>query len=253
MDVKFTIGMDNRVQAGDSTIEEIIADMQAGGIPNPNAANQVRDPTSGKLIQTDVHLPEASATVADNAINGNPGVAINGGAEPIPLTMLDLVDIIDTGIPLNPGGAGAGALQWCTVGYAQLSGGGFGNPLGLIPFIDSIFHGTAGVYLDNGNVNPNPGASPASFMWVRNRSLVALTISSGSLDLDFGPGPNLTLTTTQDIVIPALSSLTDDTKYQWFYIDAVGRLYRRMLFNGPSDPANFFLPSYAATVATGQY
>lgn len=72
--VTFKVPMDNRIQPGDQTVNEVVLSLQQQGHA-PQVTNHVRDPITGKLLYVDVQLPEASSASGQAAIDGNPGKA----------------------------------------------------------------------------------------------------------------------------------------------------------------------------------
>ena len=87
--VTIRIGLDNRVQPGEQTVQEILATLQAQG-ENPNAANPIKDPLTGKLLGVDLNLPESASAKATAAVDGHGGKASSTGPIPDPLLLLDL-------------------------------------------------------------------------------------------------------------------------------------------------------------------
>lgn len=79
--VNIKIGMDNRVKPGQQTRNEVLAALQARGIP-AQAAEHVWDPITGELVQTFVNLPDTAAAQATQVIDANAGVAI--ASPPLP-------------------------------------------------------------------------------------------------------------------------------------------------------------------------
>ena len=72
MPKKIIVSVDNFSQSGEATLAEIQA--QAAG-QGGNAAEVIRDPATGKVIQVNVNLPDTASQVAVDAITNNKGVA----------------------------------------------------------------------------------------------------------------------------------------------------------------------------------
>ena len=91
--VTIKMGLDNRVKPGLQTRDEIIANLQAQGIP-AQAANPVFDPITGKLIRADINLPDTAAPQATAAVNANSGVATATAPIPIPLLSQNVTNMV---------------------------------------------------------------------------------------------------------------------------------------------------------------
>lgn len=103
--VKFVIGL-NGVTSGDTAIKEIVAEMRDVHGTKAVTAEQVRD-VDGKLVRTNLHVPESFSAEATSAINANPGVATVTVALPPPLVTINTQDMFAKSMYGGvPGGVG---------------------------------------------------------------------------------------------------------------------------------------------------
>lgn len=74
-DVSIRVPLDNYVQNGDTTLGQLLNSISAvNNGEHPGIAEQIRDPSNGKLVQVRLTFPDTVSQTAVNAINNNPGV-----------------------------------------------------------------------------------------------------------------------------------------------------------------------------------
>ncbi len=110
MGKKIIVGIDNFAQSGETTLREITA---AAAAQSGNAAEVVRDPSTGKVIQVVVNLPDSASQSAIDTIANNKGAA---GSLTFPAVLLDEnFDSVTLGqLPVND-------AEWLWFGIAAAS------------------------------------------------------------------------------------------------------------------------------------
>ena len=227
------------VKPGQVTRDEIIADLQAQGIP-VQAANPFFDPVTGELLQVDVSLPEASAAQAKSAIDANSGVAATTPALPDPLFIFDLTDINLATVDLAV--SSGVVLQQITVN-AKVAGT---NALGARTQLGAIRDTGAGDVFVNGPNNTLGRLETLLFFFnTDNGGPAALSYPANDVSLDFVAGSQiLGYLAALDIGIAAAGALT-----RGYYPDANGKLYEG--YREESGAGILINRTYAEAVAAG--
>lgn len=229
-DTTIRIPLDNYVQNGDDTLNELIASVAAvnGGI-KPSVADPVRDPATGKLIRVNLTLPDGAADAAATAINSNPAAKVEAGC-PEQLYARELNDAAPDGIVYS-GALEAGALIQ-HISAAPLPTGNFGRLDG------------------NGYIDGEERLSAAPVqMAFQNRSTTDdLVIATGdTLTLNISATQSLNISLNADLTIPKVVSAVANTIM--VYVDVNGKLYTRTkVFEG--EPVHH-QPDYALACAEG--
>ena len=231
--VNTKIPLDNFVQNGDLTLDELIAAVAAvnGGV-NPGVAEPIRDPSTGRLVRVDLTFPDTVSQAALDAINANPGVPVVVPAIPQQLFADDLSDAAPDGIVLAPVVLNVDGLQEIRV----LAGS---NRLGLIKN-----GGSGHVYTDGDELL---SAEPV---------LVQILSTSGS-DLVIAPADTLTfnLSATQSLALDIAGTLTIPKITTGFasalflFVDVNGKVYRS--FQRDDGVVVVPIRSYEDSVAAG--
>lgn len=234
---KFKLGMDNRIQPGITTQQEVIATLQAQGI-NPGAANPVFDLVTGKLIQVDLTLPEESADKAAAAIAAHGGVVGSPGGLLSPLFILDLTNIALATVILDAVVQGVdGQIIRITAIASDLSKPN--QNLG-----DLGGNGTANTYVDFGN-NNDPTFQDHTLMQITHRGSADFSIPANDLTIT-ADGNALLVAALAPLVVKAAAP-SFSQKFWW--IDSAGKLY----LAGETVAGSTVLPTrdYATSVAAG--
>jgi len=197
---KAVVLMDNFVQSGDLSLEQMVADVAAvNGGTKPGVAQIVRDST-GKLVQVELTFPDTVSQNAIDAINRNRGKAKPAVAIPTPWRIDDL----------NPGDGmvwSGAALSATQVIQAQIYGGS--GPLGILSssgYTDYPIQDSAGeLYFD-----------------------INITLGGSSLVLDSG---FLTFKTAAGKIVPVVMdnpyTVANATDQVSCWVAADGKLYLR--------------------------
>lgn len=236
--VKFQIGMDNRIKPGQTTRNEIIAALQAQGIA-VSAADPVFDPITGELVRVDVNLPDTASQQAVDAIAANPGVAVTTPPIPEPLFVYDLTDIALTNVTGMKDGAAGEQSDMMVVAFGRPDGVG-GTVYG------GVIRGAGAVYADG--LENTDGLSATILQVVNHLNAsdadivvpdagIQLAIDGGTKDLTHSP-----ITVGQGTA-PFVST-------HHFWIDSTGKLYYRERFGDPNLP-NIFLRSFDEAITFG--
>ena len=205
--VKFKIKMDNRVKPGLTTRNEVLANLRDQGI-DVQAADPVFDATTGKLIQLDVHLPEASSAAAKSAIDANSGVSGTVTPIPEPLFVFDLENVVLADTVLDPG-ASQDSMTF------DVFSGTFANRLGTLRNV-----GAGNVFTDQGN---NTLGRPFFLVSLFNAAnTAAWTLPAGDVTLTYDGAQTLVLANAAGIVVD--SSPTQNTS-KVFYVATDGKMY----------------------------
>ena len=211
MGTSIKVPFDNFQQNGDQSLSQIMADVQAlSGGESANAAEVIRDPSTGKLIQVILNgvLNNAVANALAK-INANPGVT---GATPIPDQFLaqDLdatAGVTFTG-DLEAGTIAAGSAHDINVIVA-----------GTFNRLEDT--GTGDTYTDAAAALA-PGAVNINFL-IRTNATTPFVIADGSVTLKPISGPSVTISLTNTITLPVPTVLFSSVE---FFIDATGKLYK---------------------------
>jgi hypothetical protein len=215
------VSLDNTVQAGTVTHEELLAAVTAAIGSHPGVAQQIRDPLNDKLLITELTMPEAAAAAATAAINANPGVAKVKVAAP----QLSLDDLLDSG-----GIEYAGVLATSENGGVRVDAGHLiivengANRLGLAYSLD----GAVNLYEDGAE---SLSGSPIIIRFLNRPTspengnvLSDLTVPSATLlKLHLSGALELALVRTNDIVVPAPTPTNGS--YKEYYVAQDGKLY----------------------------
>lgn len=242
--LKKTVQFDNRVQAGETTANELLAAFQAAGF-NTNIANPIKEPVTKKLIQCEFFVRGATAQQIDDTTFANPGVVGYISPVPPPLTLIDLTTITLATLTLlpvqSPGRFGQSINVAATIPTSQYPTGGIdlGNITAPNPYADQ-------------QVNFDPSTYSATVVRIINgRTDTALTIASSEIAL-VHDGVTTPLLLTSPIVLPAAGTATFDQEQWYFYVDINGKMYASFKFtvtNGVQSAVGPF--DYATSVGNG--
>lgn len=225
--VKFELNLDNRVKPGQQTIDEIITTLQAAG-ENPNAAEPIFDPITGKLIAVGISLPDTASAAAKAAIDANAGVATSTPALPDPLFLTDLTAIALATLTL------AGSEQITAFAVEDA----FSNftVLGVL--------GASNVYTD---LSANSSGRPFGVVQISDVGGAGYTVPVNDITLtDTVVGAKI-LANAAAIVIPAPAAAQRNA--DTYYIDNALKMYlaQRVVDSVPLFPFR----TYAQAVAAG--
>lgn len=240
-DVKFELGLDNRIKPGEQTLNELIATLQGQG-HNPLAANVIRDPISGKLISVEVNLPDTAAADATNAINANAGVATATPPLPAGLGVFDLENISATALNMLPITATVQQNIQCLAAKGSAPGVFAGQLLGEYQDV-----GSGDVYVDR---NTNTSFEPhTTILMIYKDATVpsSLTIAPSDLVLTFDGSQTVTVANASPIVLKA--TVAGVFSQLRFYVDITGKAY--LAFHTEGGVRLVPARTYADAVAAG--
>lgn len=257
---KIVIGLDNRVQSGDQSQQDIVAALAAQGVSN-GIAEQVRDPITGKLIQVTLTFPDTASQQALDAVNASRGVASATPPLPPPLFLVDTA-LLAFSSPLlgdgnySYGGSGASDNQGIMLSGSELQFASGGS-----------FLSGGGALFGNGVTNSYFDADQASFpvqatiRFHNDHPSTPLTIASGSVVITHDGGQVLALVSSAPVVVPAATetspTVKDGFESKVYYIGLDGKLYlrhhvsRKNANSGGSETSVAGPFTYAEAVALG--
>lgn len=258
------IPLDNYVQNGDTTLEQILNDVAAvNNGEKPGVAEQIRDQSNGKLIRVELVLPDSVASQAINAINANPGVptTVHGCVPQLLATDLNAS---------NPNGiVWGGAANW---GYSAAiqawDNATDWNPINQGLFVEALTS-TGSILTRLGRLNGTP--NPATNTYLDENKLVSaapirirvLAQTAGALDgvnnpnvpagevlwewkktevltLNFSNGQSLALQPNNNFSLITTGSSLGATAQLFIYVASDGKMYVA-LFSGASEGVSFKL------------
>jgi len=211
--LKKTVEFDNRVQAGETTRDQIFDALHAAGF-RPNVARPAKDPVSKVLNGCDFHCHDATAAQIDDIVLANPGVI--GYISPVPpgLLIVDLENATST-VVLT-------ADQTINFIAQDPSNKPTNLPLSGLQFFGSI--SGDGVVNTFGDLNPNPDPSvyPLTIVHLYNGSGTSYTINDGNIVLTFDGKAPIAVSLKFPLSMPA-RVVNSSEKSIW--IDSSGNAY----------------------------